>query len=66
MEPIDAVIAAIKSLEPGEPFTHTELAKRFSFHCVTLSRRHQRSQVPHTTKVVNQRKLNLQQETVLV
>lgn len=63
MDPIEAAIAAIESLKPGEDFTYTEIAERFGVVRSTLTRRHQRvTQAPGK----NRQNLNHQQEKELL
>lgn len=66
MASIEAAIAAIEALKPGESFTYTEIAAAHGVERVTLSRRHQQSQASRATQAVKQRKLNPQQELELV
>ena len=62
---IESPLAAIESLKPGEIFTYTQIAKKFGVDQSTLGRRHRRLTGPHSAKVVNQQKLNPQQEEEL-
>jgi len=57
MDPIDAAITAINSLQPGEHFTYTEIAEKFGVLRSTLSRRHRR--VSHRREVTDQNRRNL-------
>ncbi|KAF2647205.1 hypothetical protein K491DRAFT_614964 [Lophiostoma macrostomum CBS 122681] len=57
MDPIEAAIAAIKSREPGEDFTYSEITRRFSVVRSTLTRRHQR--VTQASILANQNRQNL-------
>ncbi|KAF1941724.1 hypothetical protein EJ02DRAFT_347157 [Clathrospora elynae] len=66
MTPIEAALAAIESLEPGEKFTHQAIAAAHGVNRCTLSRRHKQSHVLHKVKSINQQKLNPQQEIELV
>jgi transposase len=66
MDPIDEAIEEINSLRPGESFSYREIAKRYGVVHSTLTRRHQGQTVPRTTKILNTRKLNPQQEAELV
>ncbi|KAF1935023.1 hypothetical protein EJ02DRAFT_362398 [Clathrospora elynae] len=63
---IEAVLAAIESLEPGEKFTYQQIAAAHGVNQSTLSRRHKQSHVLHEAKSINQQKLNPQQELELV
>ena len=40
MEPIEAALAAIDSLAPGESINYTEIVKKYSIIRSTLARRH--------------------------
>jgi hypothetical protein len=40
MEPVDAALAAIQVLEPGEKLVYTQIAKRYGVERTTLARRH--------------------------
>jgi hypothetical protein len=66
MEPTQAAINEIESLNPGESFTYAEIARRHSVDRNTLSRNHRKVQSSRTTKRINQQKLNLQQEQELI
>ena len=66
MSAIEAAIKAIESLDKGEKFTYTAIAKKFGVNRSTLSRTHRAVTQPHAIKVVNQRKLNPQQEQELI
>ncbi|KAJ8118951.1 hypothetical protein OPT61_g161 [Boeremia exigua] len=66
MEPINAALAEIDSLEPGESFTYTGIAKKHGVDRSTLARRHRRVQVPREVSDRNQPKLTPQQEEELV
>jgi hypothetical protein len=66
MAAIDAALAALESLKPGEDFEYSEYAKNYSCSRTTLSRRHQRIQEARTTKLANSQLLNTTQEQQLV
>jgi transposase-like protein len=66
MSPIEAAIEAIESLRSGEKFSYTKVASQFGVDRSTLSRRHKATQVSHTAKSINQRKLSTEQERALV
>ncbi|KAF1957470.1 hypothetical protein CC80DRAFT_410863 [Byssothecium circinans] len=53
MDPINAAIEEINSLELGETFSYKEIAKKHSVVRSTLTRRHQAITVPHTLKIAN-------------
>jgi hypothetical protein len=66
MDPIEAAIAAIESLEPGEDFSYQAVAKKFNINRTTLSRRHQSLQAPRTAQYEHLQKLSPHQEAELV
>ena len=66
MEEINAALAEIDSLEPGEDFSYSKLAEKYGVSRITLARRHQGLQVPRGEANSNQAKLNPQQEIELV
>ena len=66
MDEIDAALAEIDSLKPGEEFSYTQIAKKHGVDRSTLARRHQRVQVPRNVANSNQAKLNPQQEEELI
>ena len=41
MEPIDAALAAIQALGPGEKLVYSQIAKRYGVERTTLARWHQ-------------------------
>jgi hypothetical protein len=66
MEGIDAALAEIDSLDPGEQFSYVQIAKKHGVNRTTLARRHQRVQAPRAEANRNQPKLTPQQEEELV
>jgi transposase-like protein len=54
MSPIEAVIAAIEALEPGEKLSYTKIAREYGVHRSTLSRRH-RGQTASRTAIIAER-----------
>ncbi|KAF1936662.1 hypothetical protein EJ02DRAFT_459345, partial [Clathrospora elynae] len=66
MSPIEAAVAAIELLEPGEPFTCTAIAHAHGVNRVTLAQRHKHSQVSSEARAIKQQKLDPQQELELV
>ena len=66
MEEINAALAEIDSLDPGEQFSYTQIAEKHGVDRSTLARRHRRVQVPRDVANSNQAKLNPQQEKELV
>jgi transposase-like protein len=55
---MDAALAAIESLKPGESINYTEIAKRFGVNRLTLSRRHRGVQRSREDQYEEQRILN--------
>jgi hypothetical protein len=41
MEPIDAALAAVDALEPGEKLVYAQIVKKYGVEPTTLRRRHQ-------------------------
>ncbi|KAI1507013.1 Jerky protein [Pyrenophora tritici-repentis] len=66
MAAIDAALAALESLEPGQDFEYSAYAKKYGCSRTTLSRRHRKVQEARTTKLANGRLLNTVQEQQLV
>jgi hypothetical protein len=66
MAAIDAALAALESLEPGQDFEYSAYAKKYGCSQTTLSRRHRKVQEARTTKLANGRLLNTVQEQQLV
>lgn len=66
MEGIDAALAEIDSLDPGEQFSYVQIAKKHGVNRTTLARRHQRVQVSREEADRDQPKLTPQQEEELV
>jgi hypothetical protein len=66
MEPIDAALAAIETLEPREKLVYTQIAKRFGVNRVTLARRHQGLTTSRAIRYQNQQALHPQQEKELI
>jgi hypothetical protein len=62
MDPINAALIAIESLEPGEDFSYKYFAKRFGVVDSTLRRRHQGITQARTITNTSRRLLNPQQE----
>ncbi|KAF1934565.1 hypothetical protein EJ02DRAFT_491027 [Clathrospora elynae] len=50
MSPMEAAVAAIKLLEPGELFTSTAIAHAHGVNRVTLAQRHKHSQVSYAPR----------------
>ena len=66
MSNIDAAIAAINALRPGEPFTYTNIAKRFGVPRSTLSQRHRGCYTSRAEGYQKQQLLHPQQEQALI
>ena len=66
MDPIQAAIDDIESLEPGEDFSYTKMANKYGVVRSTLIRRHQGITRSPRAKNFKQQKLNPQQEKELV
>ena len=66
MDPIEAAITEIESLEPGEHFTYTKMAEKFGVSRTTLSRRHRRVTRTREQADQNRKNLNEHQERELV
>jgi hypothetical protein len=66
MDPIEAALAAIESLEPGEKLVYAQIAKKFGVEPTTLARRHKGASTSRNTKAQNQQALHPQQEAELV
>jgi hypothetical protein len=59
MSSIEAALAAIDSLKPGERLNYAQIARQYGVEPRTLARRHQRVSVPRATRDENQRALYL-------
>jgi hypothetical protein len=66
MSLIEAALAAIKALEPGEPLVCTHIAATYGVDRRTLARRHQRVVSSRSIKAQNQQALHPQQELELL
>jgi hypothetical protein len=66
MSSIDAALAAIESLEPGEKLIYTQIAAKYGVDRRTLARRHQGATILRDAQAQNQRALHLQQEKELL
>jgi hypothetical protein len=66
MDPIQAAIEEIESLELGEHFTYTAIAAKYNVVRSTLTRRHQGLATTASVKNFNQQNLNPQQELELI
>jgi hypothetical protein len=66
MEPIEAALTAIESLEPGEKPNYTQVAQAYGVVRSTLTRRHQRVSASRDNKAQNQQALHPQQEHELL
>lgn len=66
MTPIEAALADIESLKPGETLNYTIIAKKHGIDRNTLSRRHRGVQASKTAQYENQQLLNNQQTKALL
>jgi hypothetical protein len=66
MSSIEAALAAIEALEPGEKLVYTKIAEKFGVDRSTLARRHQRVASSRSVKAQNQQALHPQQEQELL
>jgi AraC-like DNA-binding protein len=66
MSSIEAALAAIDSLEPGEKFSYQQIASKYGCNRTTLARRHQGVTVSCSDKAQNQQALHSQQEQELL
>ena len=66
MAPIDAALAAIEALKPGEKLVYQKIADQFGVDRSTLARRHRGVQAARENKYSQQQKLTPQQEEELV
>jgi hypothetical protein len=66
MSPIEAALAAIEALEPGEKLVYTHIAAEYGVDRRTLARRHQGATVSRDTQAQNLQALHPQQEQELV
>ena len=66
MDPIEAALDALRSLKPGEPFSYTEYATKYSCNRITLSKRHRGVQGSRAAQYESQRVLTDAQSRTLV
>jgi hypothetical protein len=66
MSSIEAALAAIESLKPGEKLVYTDIAAKYGVDRRTLARRHQCVTASCSTKAADQRALQPQQELELL
>jgi transposase-like protein len=66
MEPIDAALAAVDALEPGEKLVYAQIAKKHGVEPTTLRRRHQGLTTSRAAYHENRRALHPQQEIELI
>jgi hypothetical protein len=66
MSSIEAALAAIESLEPGEQFSYRKVAVEYHCNRTTLARRHQGLASSRSTMAENQQALHPQQELELL
>jgi hypothetical protein len=63
---MEAALASIESLDEGEHFTYTNVAKFYKVDRSTLSRRYRKVQAPKAEQAINQQLLSPHQEKELV
>jgi hypothetical protein len=66
MSSIEAALAAIESLEPGEKLIYTQIAAKYGVDRRTLARRHQGATISRDAQAQNQQALHPQQEKELL
>ncbi|KAF2036410.1 hypothetical protein EK21DRAFT_53067 [Setomelanomma holmii] len=66
MADIEAALAALELLKPGDRFTYTYCANKYNCNHSTLSKRHRGVQEARATKLANGRLLNNAHERQLV
>ena len=66
MSGIDAALASLESLKPGESINYTQIADKYDCDRTTLSRRHRGVQGTVAKKIENTQLLNKIQEKELV
>jgi hypothetical protein len=66
MSSIEAAIAAIESLEPGEKFSYRLIAQQYCCSRVALAKRHKGLATSQATQAQNQQSLPPQQEQELL
>ena len=66
MSPIEAALAAIEALEPGEKLVYAQIARKYGVAVSTLSQRHRGVSSSRAIKAQNQQALHPQQETELL
>ncbi|KAF1995288.1 hypothetical protein P154DRAFT_611292 [Amniculicola lignicola CBS 123094] len=66
MNSIEAALAAIKSLEPGEKLVYTQIAREYNIKPTTLARRHKGVSTSLNIRFQNQQALHPQQEQGLL
>jgi hypothetical protein len=66
MSSIEAALAAIESLQPGEQFSYRKIAAKYCCNSTTLARRHQGISSSSAIRQENQQALYPQQEQELL
>jgi hypothetical protein len=66
MSSIEATLAAIESLMPGEYLLYTKIAEKYGVDRRTLARRHQGASISRNAQAQNQQALHPQQEQELL
>jgi hypothetical protein len=66
MSPIEAALAAIESLKPGEKLVYAQIARQYGVEPTTLARRHKGASTSRATRDENQSALHPHQEQELL
>jgi hypothetical protein len=66
MSSIEAALAAIESLKPGEKLVYTKIPEKYGVDRKTLAQRHQGASISRNTQAQNQQALHPQQEQELL
>jgi hypothetical protein len=66
MSSIEAALAAIESLEPGEKLVYAQIAREYNIEPTTLARRHKGASTSCSLKAQNRQALHPQQELELL
>jgi hypothetical protein len=62
MSSIEAALAAIESLKPGEKLVYTQIARKYGFEPTRLAQRHKGASTSLSIRFKNQQVIHLQQE----
>jgi hypothetical protein len=66
MGSIEAALAAIESLKPGEKLVYAQIAREYDFEPTTLARRHKGASTSSSLNAENRQALHPQQEQELL